>query len=247
MPETLLKELFEVAANITSPLGAAVSVGVLVVAVVLLARRKAPWPAWTLLALVIAVIAFLAAVPFIFVDPLYRLRVTIKEADGRTARIDRDHVTLDTPHEKAPTDDGWRFEIFASQLPASRSVVLRAEQPDRGTVAEQAVKLADDHNVRLTLTLEPLEHAKIAGIVVDRADNRSIAGATVAVVGSPAAPFVTRGGGGFELDAGRSAGQLVLLHTEAPGYMPDHQNYTAGSQNVTIALEKAKTPRRPGR
>jgi hypothetical protein len=166
---------------------------------------------------------------------IYRLRVTVVRPNGVPSEDAR--VWSSFGGEPKKVAGGWQFDIPTASVPADGQVTLYAAEEASFLRGEAQVKLASDMTPAAVVTLVPEPPVTTRGIVID-GTGKAISDARVSIVGHGDEAVSTDATGGFALPSHAADGQQVLLHAEKEGYRAASQWHPAGSEPVTIVLDK---------
>jgi hypothetical protein len=244
----VIKTIFDAAVQVTSVYALSAFVAAAVVTIIYLTRTKAknqrvPAAAWVILGLAIVTPSLGGLVVLFVPDPLYRLRVTVKDSEGQI--LDNAVVSTVPFGVQKKVGNAWEFEIPRAALSATRAVEVRAQSRDGLMNGTKQLTLGNDSNIDTTVDLQLPRDAHISGIVLDKVGN-AIATAKVSVVGFGTEAKPTDAFGSFDLNAHAAKTQPVQLHTEADGFLPDNSTYMAGDR-VKVTLNPARTVHPPRR
>ncbi len=230
-----MARLFETAARISTPWALAAFAIAAIVFVLAKRRGKVPAIAWA----GIGAIVLLGIVPILAQlrsAAIYHVRITVVGPDGTP--VEDAKVWSAAGGEPKKVAGGWQFDIPAAAAPADGMLTVWASLETAFLKGSQEVRLAEDHNPVTTIRLAGDKTATVRGIIMDRQNERAIAGARVSIVGYESEQVVTGEGGGFVLPAHAASSQNVLLHVEASGYEGLTQWHPAGDQPATIMLAR---------
>jgi hypothetical protein len=170
-------------------------------------------------------------------EGIYRLRVTV--IDPQQVPLEDAQVWSSIGGEAKKVAGGWQFDIPAGARPVDGKLTIYALRQAAFLSGKQEVKLGDDLNPAVTVPLQRDTAANVRGIVTDES-GRSVAGATVSVVGHEEESVITKDTGNFFLPAHAAEGQQVQLRVEKNSYAAVTQWHPAGSTPATLILARNK-------
>src|SRR5207237_957094 len=129
-------------------------------------------------------------------ENIYRLRVTV--IDPKQVPLEDAQVWSSIGGEAKKVAGGWQFDIPAAARPVDGKLTIYALRQAAFLSGKQEVKLGDDLNPVVTVPLQRDTSANVRGIVTDES-GRSVAGATVSVVGHEEESVITKDTGNFLL------------------------------------------------
>lgn len=164
---------------------------------------------------------------------VYRIHVSIYDPKGQP--IDQAKVWSSVGGEAKQISGGWQIDVPASVIPHDRRVRISSSMESAFLTGYSDVRLADDYNPSVMITLVHDTSTQIGGIVID-AKGRAIEGVQVFVVGYSLEGVKTDKSGGFRLQAHAADNQQVEIHAEKPGYHSVNMLQPAGDLGITIVM-----------
>lgn len=229
------EKALEIASHITHPVTIAAFALVFAASAFGVAlRAKKPQFAWILaVAILILGLAPLAASTFLESRGIYRVRVVVLGPDK--SPIEDAHVSSSTSGEPKKVESGWEFDIPPQTRPADGKVVLFASVKNAFLAGSSTLVLAQDYYPTITIQLTTDTSAMLRGVVVDE-HRRSIAGATVSIVGYTDVA-TTDDMGNFVLPAHAAEGQIVQVRAQK-GQLLASMSVPAGRVPVELVLKR---------
>jgi len=229
------EKALELASHITHPVTVAAFALVFAAFALRLAlRARKPQLAWILAAAIIVLgLAPLGASTFLQSRGVYRVRVVVLGPDQ--SPIEDAHVTSSTGEKPKKVESGWEFDIPPQTRPADGKVVLFASVKNAFLTGSSTLVLAQDYYPTTTIQLTADTSAMLRGVVVDE-HRRSVAGATVSVVGYTDVA-TTDNMGNFVLPAHAAEGQIVQVRAQK-GQLVASTSVPAGRVPVELVVKR---------
>jgi hypothetical protein len=166
---------------------------------------------------------------------VYRLRVTVIGPPGTP--VDGAKVWSSVGGEQKTVPGGWEIDIPSGVKPADGRLTVYASKESAFLKGQEDLKLGEDYNPAIKITLVKEKSAGVRGVVRD-GSNRAVAGAHVTAEGYEGEAVTTSAEGGFAFPAHWAPGEQVDLHVEGKGIKPVDQGHPAGDEPATIIVDR---------
>jgi hypothetical protein len=166
-------------------------------------------------------------------DGIYRVRATVINPQG--IPVEEASVWSSIGGEPKIVAGGWQFDIPAASKPQDGKLTIFAAQENAFLKGQADLKLGDNFNPAVTISLIHDTSAMVRGQVTD-SRGRAVVGARVFVVGYGSESMITKEGGNFELPAHATVDEEVLVVAEKPGAGVARLHHPAGNTPVRLIL-----------
>lgn len=198
--------------------------------------ERAPAPAWVAVAVLLSA-ATLPAIGYIRSLTPYHVQVTVPGVSS----ADRDKIKVWSSAEggSTKTENGWRIDIPASQVPGNRTVMVWAAVNPGDLRHSKIVELRNDHWPAIVIPVRG-GFSQVAGFVQDT-DGKPVNGALVALAGRGETAIMTQFGGSFVIPVPVDSGDQVQLEISAFGRLSNVWA-NVGDNHLVIAVGKQSSP-----